>query len=42
MDDFFDDIYIAHPNMKWTYVIPHESPEMGPYFSMGEINEKSN
>ena len=35
MDDFFDDIYISHSNMKWTYVIPHEIPEMGPYFSTG-------
>lgn len=38
MDDFFDDIYISHSNMKWTYVIPHEIPEMGPYFSTGEPN----
>ena len=38
MDDFFDDIYISHSNMKWTYVIPHEIPEMGPYFSIGEPN----
>ena len=33
MEDFCDDIYICHHNMKWTYVIPHEFPEMGPYFS---------
>lgn len=38
MEDFFDDIYICHPNMKWTYVIPHEIPEIGPYFSLGEPN----
>ena len=38
MDNFFDDIYIVHSNMKWTYVIPHEIPEMGPYFSRGESN----
>ena len=36
MDDFFDDIYISHSNMKWTYVIPHEIPEIGPFFSIGE------
>lgn len=33
MEDFFDDIYICHHNMKWTYVITHESPALGPYFS---------
>jgi len=38
MEDFFDDIYISHSNMKWTYVIPHEIPGMGPYFSKGEPN----
>jgi FMN phosphatase YigB (HAD superfamily) len=42
MDDFFDDIYISHPNMKWTYVIPHEIPEIGPFFSTGEPNQKQN
>lgn len=35
MKDFVDDIYVAHPNMKWTYVIPHEFPAFGPFFSMG-------
>lgn len=35
MEDFTDDLYIAHKNMKWTYVIPHEIPSMGPYFSTG-------
>lgn len=35
MDDFVDDIYICHHNMKWTYVIPHEIPDFGPYFSTG-------
>lgn len=35
MDDFFDDIYIVHSNMKWTYVIPHEIPDIGPFFSTG-------
>ncbi len=38
MDNFFDDIYIAHSNMKWTYILPHEIPEMGPYFSIGKPN----
>jgi len=33
MEDFTDDIYVCHHNMKWTYVIPHEFPEIGPYFS---------
>ena len=33
MDDFTDDIYISHHNMKWTYVLPHEIPDFGPYFS---------
>jgi hypothetical protein len=33
MEDFFDDIYVCHHNMKWTYVITHESPDFGPYFS---------
>ena len=42
MDDFFDDIYICHPNMRWTYVIPHEIPGMGPYFSTGDSNEQTN
>ncbi|MDO8999347.1 MAG: DUF4275 family protein [Bacteroidota bacterium] len=32
LSDFIDDVYICHYNMKWTYVIPHEYPEMGPYF----------
>jgi hypothetical protein len=35
MENFFDDIYMCHHNMNWTYVIPHEAPEMGPYFSIG-------
>ena len=36
MEDFFDDIYLSHYNMKWTYVIPHEIHSgMGPYFSYG-------
>lgn len=35
MDDFFDDIYLCHHNMKWTYVIPHEIQVMGPFFSYG-------
>lgn len=35
MIDFFDDIYISQNNMKWTYVIPHEIRNMGPYFSTG-------
>ncbi len=35
MDDFFDDIYLCHQHMKWTYVIPHEIPGMGPYFAYG-------
>jgi FMN phosphatase YigB (HAD superfamily) len=38
MDDYFDDIYITHSNMKWTYVIPHEMPHIGPFFSIGEPN----
>ncbi len=38
MDDYFDDIYMAHSNMKWTYVIPHEIPHIGPFFSIGEPN----
>lgn len=33
MEDFFDDIYVCHHNMKWTYVITHESPDFGPYFT---------
>lgn len=33
MEGFNDDIYICHHNMKWTFVITHESPEYGPYFS---------
>ena len=36
MDDFTDDIYLSHHNMKWTYVIPHEIPDFGPYFSSGD------
>ena len=37
MDDFNDDIYICHHNMKWTFVIPHEVHSgMGPYFSTGK------
>ncbi len=36
--NFYDDIYISHSNMKWTYVIPHEIPDLGPYFSEGEPN----
>jgi hypothetical protein len=36
MDDFNDDIYISHHNMKWTYVIPHEVHSgIGPFFSRG-------
>jgi FMN phosphatase YigB (HAD superfamily) len=35
MDDFFDDIYICESEMKWTYVIPHEIPDIGPFFSLG-------
>ena len=36
MEDFTDDIYLCHHNMKWTYVIPHEVHSgMGPYFSHG-------
>lgn len=38
IEDFFDDIYITHSNMKWTYVIPHESPRIGPFFSTGQPN----
>lgn len=34
MRDCSDDIYICHHNMKWTYVITHESPDLGPYFSL--------
>jgi hypothetical protein len=33
MGDFFDDIYFCHHNMKWTFVMTHESPIIGPYFS---------
>jgi len=33
MDDFTDDIYISHHNMKWTFVLPHEIPHIGPFFS---------
>ncbi len=33
MKDFTDDIYISQKNMKWTYVISHEIPSFGPYFS---------
>ncbi len=35
MEDFCDDLYISHHNMKWTYVIPHEVPNIGPFFSTG-------
>lgn len=35
IEDFFDDIYVCHHNMKWTYVIPHEIPDLGPYFATG-------
>jgi Domain of unknown function (DUF4275) len=35
MNDFSDDIYLCHHNMKWTYVIPHEIPDIGPFFSKG-------
>jgi hypothetical protein len=35
MEDFCDDLYISHHNMKWTYVIPHEIPNIGPFFSTG-------
>ncbi|MFW5761507.1 MAG: DUF4275 family protein [Cyclobacteriaceae bacterium] len=34
MTECSDDIYICHHNMKWTYVITHESPDLGPYFSL--------
>lgn len=34
MEDFTDDIYVSHHNMKWTFVLPHEIPDFGPYFSM--------
>ena len=40
MEDFLDDIYISHHNMKWTFVIPHETPEIGPFFSCGIKSEK--
>ncbi|MGB4775530.1 MAG: DUF4275 family protein [Daejeonella sp.] len=33
MEGFSDDIYICHHNMKWTYVIPHEAPHIGSFFS---------
>lgn len=33
MEDFNDDIYICHHNLKWTFVMTHESPDFGPYFS---------
>jgi hypothetical protein len=33
MEDFFDDLYICHHSMKWTFVMTHESPDFGPYFS---------
>jgi len=35
MEDFFDDVYVCHHNMNWTYVIPHES-NIGPFFSTGK------
>ncbi len=35
MDESSHDIYIAHSNMKWTYVITHEIPDIGPFFSTG-------
>ncbi|MCF6352072.1 MAG: DUF4275 family protein [Cyclobacteriaceae bacterium] len=35
MNESFDDIYITHSNMKWTYVITHEIPDIGPFFSIG-------
>jgi len=34
VDGFMDDVYLCHHNMKWTYVITHEDPEIGPYFSI--------
>lgn len=34
LEEVFDDLYICHHNMKWTYVITHESPDFGPYFSL--------
>jgi len=33
LQNYADDIYICHHNMKWTLVLPHEMPEMGPYFT---------
>jgi hypothetical protein len=38
LDDFIEDVYIAHSNMKWTYVVPHEIPDIGPFFSTGQNN----
>lgn len=32
--NFMDDVYICHHNMKWTYVLPHEMPEIGPFFAI--------
>jgi len=32
MKNYIDDVYVSHHNMKWTYVLPHDSPQMGPYF----------
>ncbi len=31
-DNFLDDIYICHRNMKWTFVLTHEMPYIGPFF----------
>ncbi|HYG38626.1 MAG TPA: DUF4275 family protein [Cytophagales bacterium] len=33
MDDFTDDIYVSHHNMKWTFVLTHEIPDIGPFFA---------
>jgi len=33
LKNFLDDIYLCHHNMKWTFVLPHEIPNMGPYFA---------
>ena len=35
IENYTDDVYISHHNMKWTYVIPHEIPYIGPFFSTG-------
>lgn len=37
MEDFRDDIYICHYNMKWTYIITHEMHDFGPYFTFSAI-----